>query len=49
MIGLLDTHAFIWWDSDQSKLTPVALAFIQDPTNTILLSAISVWEIQIKI
>ena len=48
MIGLLDTHAFIWWDSDPSKLSPRALAFLQNPSNTVLLSVASVWEMQVK-
>ena len=45
---LLDTHTFIWWDSDPSKLTPQALALLQDPANVVLLSVVSAWEIQIK-
>ncbi len=49
MIGLLDTHTFIWWDSDRSQLSPAALAFIQDPANVIMLSVVSAWEIQIKV
>lgn len=45
---LLDTHAFIWWDSDISQLSPTALQLCQNPANTLLLSAASVWEMQIK-
>lgn len=45
---LLDTHAFIWWDSDQSRLSAAALAAIRDPANEVLLSVVSVWEMQIK-
>jgi PIN domain nuclease of toxin-antitoxin system len=45
---LLDTHAFIWWDSDPAKLSAVALAAIHDPANTVWLSAVSVWEMVIK-
>ena len=48
-MGLLDTHTFMWWDGDRSKLSPAALAFIQDPTNTIMLSVVSVLEILIKV
>lgn len=48
MKGLLDTHTFIWWDSNPSLLSPDALAFCQDSSNTILLSVVSVWEIIIK-
>jgi PIN domain nuclease of toxin-antitoxin system len=45
----LDTHAFIWWDSDPVKLSQRALAMCQDRANTMLLSVASVWEMQIKL
>lgn len=45
---LLDTHTFIWWDSEPSKLSARALALCQDRQNTLLLSVVSIWEIQIK-
>jgi PIN domain nuclease of toxin-antitoxin system len=48
MTGILDTHTFIWWDSDLPKLSPKAAAFIVDPANTIVLSVASVWEMVIK-
>jgi PIN domain nuclease of toxin-antitoxin system len=48
MKGLLDTHTFMWWTGNQAKLSAIALAFIQDPANTVLLSVVSVWEIIIK-
>jgi PIN domain nuclease of toxin-antitoxin system len=48
MKGLLDTHAFIWWDSNPRLLSAPALAFLTDPTNTVLLSVASVWEMEIK-
>ena len=46
---LLDTHAFIWWDSDPAKLSPQARAACQDRANLVLLSVASVWEMQIKL
>lgn len=46
---LLDTHAFIWWDSEPAKLSSRALALCQDSENTLLLSVASTWEMQIKI
>ncbi|MGB9774724.1 MAG: type II toxin-antitoxin system VapC family toxin [Anaerolineae bacterium] len=46
---LLDTHTFIWWDSEPTKLSPQALALCQDRQNTLLLSVVSVWEMQIKL
>ncbi len=45
---LFDTHAFIWWDSDPAKLPSAVLAACRSSENTLLLSVVSVWEIQIK-
>ena len=45
---LLDTHAFIWWDSEPSKMSDHSLALCQDPDNEVILSVVSLWEIQIK-
>lgn len=39
---LLDTHTFIWWDSDPSKLSSQVLTLCYDPANTLLLSVASV-------
>lgn len=46
---LLDTHTFIWWDSEPGKLSPQALSLCQDRQNMLLLSVASVWEMQIKL
>jgi PIN domain nuclease of toxin-antitoxin system len=46
---LLDTHVFIWWADDPEKLSPAALAALEDEANELLLSVASVWEMQIKI
>ncbi len=46
---LLDTHAFIWWDSAPDQLSPRARAACQDRTNLLLLSVASAWEMQIKL
>jgi PIN domain nuclease of toxin-antitoxin system len=45
---LLDTHAFIWWDSDPTRLSAAALAALHDPANQILVSVASVWEMIVK-
>jgi PIN domain nuclease of toxin-antitoxin system len=45
---LLDTHAFIWWDGDQTKLSAKVLTACESPANTLHLSLASVWEMQIK-
>jgi len=46
---LLDTHVFIWWADNPEKLSPAALAALEDEANELLLSVASVWEMQIKI
>ena len=45
---LLDTHAFIWWDSNPAQLSARALAALCDPANEVWLSVASVWEMVIK-
>jgi PIN domain nuclease of toxin-antitoxin system len=45
---LLDTHTFIWWDSNASRLPPTTLTALRDPANSVVLSAVSVWEMIIK-
>jgi PIN domain nuclease of toxin-antitoxin system len=46
---LLDTNAFIWWNGQSKKLSPRAFAICQDPSNVLLVSIASVWEMQIKL
>jgi PIN domain nuclease of toxin-antitoxin system len=46
---LLDTRAFIWWFDEPEKLSAKAWAALADGNNDLLLSAASVWEMQIKI
>ena len=48
MILLLDTHAFIWWFSEPEKLSAKALTAIESNTNSLHLSVVSIWEMQIK-
>jgi PIN domain nuclease of toxin-antitoxin system len=45
---LLDTHTFIWWDSEPAKLSATALALCSDLANELILSVASLWEMQIK-
>ena len=45
---LLDTHTFIWWDSEPTKLSQRALELCRDSSNILLLSVTSIWEMQIK-
>jgi PIN domain nuclease of toxin-antitoxin system len=45
---LLDTHAFLWWNTDDPKLSQTARDVIADGHNEIFLSVASAWEIAIK-
>jgi PIN domain nuclease of toxin-antitoxin system len=45
---LLDTHAFLWWVTDDPRLSAAARAAIGDETNGVLISAASAWEIATK-
>lgn len=48
MILLLDAHAVLWWLADDPGLDPVARSVIADPGSDVLVSAASIWEIEIK-
>jgi PIN domain nuclease of toxin-antitoxin system len=45
---LLDTHALLWWWTDDAQLSPTARAILGDPACTIFVSAASAWEIATK-
>ncbi|MBI1928018.1 type II toxin-antitoxin system VapC family toxin [Candidatus Poribacteria bacterium] len=45
---LLDTHAFIWWVNAPGKLPKRVLTSLENPDNSLILSVVSVWEMQIK-
>jgi PIN domain nuclease of toxin-antitoxin system len=45
---LLDTHAFLWWLSDNPKLKRRAREAIADNTSLVHVSAATIWEIAIK-
>lgn len=46
---LLDTHALLWWLSDDAALGAKARALIADPANDVLISVASLWEIVVKV
>jgi len=48
MKAILDTHAFLWWNADDPKLSDMAREIIADGQNELFLSAASAWEIAIK-
>ena len=45
---LIDTHTFLWWNTDDPLLSQHAKEIIADGQNEVFLSAVSVWEIVIK-
>ncbi len=45
---ILDTHAFLWWITDDPRLSAKASKIIADEVNTIWFSTVSSWEILIK-
>ncbi len=49
MRALLDTHAFLWWITNDPRLSTRVLRFVQDPATSIFLSVASGWEIAIKV
>ena len=46
---LIDSHALIWYVDQHQQLSLASHAAISDPSNELLLSAGSIWEIAIKI
>jgi len=46
---LLDTHAFLWWITDDPRLSAHARQIIGDGKNELLLSAASGWEMATKV
>jgi len=46
---LLDTHAFLWWITDDPKLSSRAREIISNIKNELFFSAASGWEISIKV
>jgi len=45
---LLDSHAYLWWLGDHERLSATARSAIADPTNVALVSAATIWELEIK-
>jgi PIN domain nuclease of toxin-antitoxin system len=45
---LLDTHALLWWFTDDPRLSPAVREAIQDTDNEVFVSAASAWEISTK-
>ena len=45
---LLDTHALIWWVTDNPRLSGTARSTIRDPDNAVFASAVSGYEVANK-
>lgn len=45
---LLDTHVLLWALSSPERLGETARSAIEDPSNDVMFSAASIWEIAIK-
>lgn len=45
---LLDTHVWLWWNTESDRLDPAAVRRIENPRHEVFLSAASVWEMAIK-
>jgi PIN domain nuclease of toxin-antitoxin system len=48
VILLLDAHALLWWLEDNPELADSARRSINDPVNDVVVSAGTVWEIEVK-
>jgi PIN domain nuclease of toxin-antitoxin system len=48
MKALLDTHTFLWWTTEDSRLSKRVDRMIREGSNVLYLSAASGWEMAIK-
>ena len=48
MTYMLDTHVFLWTLFEPQKLSQKARQAIEDPNNTVYVSAATYWEISLK-
>jgi PIN domain nuclease of toxin-antitoxin system len=46
---LIDTHVFIWLNEAPNKIPQKTITMLSEPENDLLLSLVSIWEMQIKI
>ncbi|WP_413176466.1 type II toxin-antitoxin system VapC family toxin [Anabaena azotica] len=46
---LIDTHVFIWWTGDSQKLSLTVYNLLTNPKTQVILSVVSIWEMQIKL
>lgn len=43
MRAILDTHAFLWWVTDDSRLSSTVRSLLVEPSNVFYVSAASAW------
>jgi PIN domain nuclease of toxin-antitoxin system len=48
VIVMVDAHALLWWAVDDQRLSEPARRTIADPANGVLVSAATIWEIEVK-
>jgi PIN domain nuclease of toxin-antitoxin system len=48
VILLLDAHTLLWWLRDEPSLNRAARASIADAANDVVVSAATIWELEIK-
>lgn len=48
MLVLLDTHILLWAAYQPKRLSPAAREVLLDPANSLMFSAVSIWEVAIK-
>lgn len=45
---LLDTHAFLWWTTEDPRIPSAVAEAVSEPSNEVFVSAVTVWELAIK-
>ncbi|MDR1082861.1 MAG: type II toxin-antitoxin system VapC family toxin, partial [Coriobacteriales bacterium] len=45
---LMDTHVFLWFLMESSRLSDTVLEIVRDAGSTVYVSAVSLWEISLK-
>ena len=46
---LIDTHVLLWYIEGNPRLSSKIILLLNDPTNTVYVSKVSLWEITVKI
>ena len=49
MNALVDTRLLVWWFLDAVELPAPARAIMEEPSNRIVVSTASLWELAIKV